>query len=162
MFTCRRISRVVIGMGCSLLVALALFFIGGYIVVLVVLSQADRGFMMPQDCPGVGVLVSGKVVDVHRKPIAGAEVSVKQLGLFSHPDEQLIDLTFTTDAHGQFSVETSFHHLLCDALVFEIVAANYHDNSFWYFLRDYYTEAEIEIIAPNITNVEIMLLRAVP
>jgi catechol 1,2-dioxygenase len=69
----------------------------------------NGGSIVRSDTPGDPLLVTGRVVDRNRRPVAGAEVDIwhaSPVGLYEHQDPEQAEMNlrgkFTTDADGTF------------------------------------------------------------
>jgi hypothetical protein len=114
----RWIKWLLVGAGLAILVPLAAY--GAIILVISWLfSSSEVGFGIPQDCPGVQIMVSGEVRDPSGQPINGAYIEMHKST--THSDDTL-EASFTTDGDGHFQTEKPFSIFLCDNLYFEVWA----------------------------------------
>lgn len=116
------IKRLLIGSALAVLLPLAA--VGALVLFIVVLFRsapegAEFGFGIPQDCPGISVVVSGEVRDPSGQPIGGAQIEMRKTTF--DPDSQL-EMTFTTDDAGRFQTDEPLPIFLCDNLYFDVSA----------------------------------------
>ena len=94
---------------------------------------ANGGSIILSDTPGTALHVRGRVVDLQRKPVSGAEIDVWQsspVGLYENQDETQADMNLrgrlVSDADGRFdywTVKPAGYPIPIDGVVGELVKA---------------------------------------
>ncbi|MEO8394145.1 MAG: hypothetical protein ABI700_14240 [Chloroflexota bacterium] len=94
--------------------------------------------MLPQDCNGTSIHLSGTV-----QGISTGTISVKGENSL-HGGSGAVDLTLTTDANGAFdSGSTRLPVFVCEILSITISAEGFKTQHMNYVLLDHFTEAEL-------------------
>lgn len=120
----------------ALLVPLAI--VGGFFLLSMAAFQGASLGGIPQDCPGVSVVVSGEVRSASGQPISGAIVHMQRVPANPESDSQR---RFVSEDTGRFASTEAFSIFFCDDLIFDIAhRGEYERQRITYSLADNYTE----------------------
>ncbi|MCB9457617.1 MAG: hypothetical protein H6671_16650 [Anaerolineaceae bacterium] len=117
---------------------------------------SDSGFgLIPQDCNGVPITISGTLTDPEGNPVNKGRISITR---FPPPEHEVATVLYS-DSAGNFASNKTMFMFACDLLIFNITAAGFQDTKVQYNLFDHYPEADISTEKPNLVEVAITLER---
>ncbi|MCB9450508.1 MAG: hypothetical protein H6672_03665 [Anaerolineaceae bacterium] len=119
-------------------------------------SFSESGLrLLPQDCNGVPIIISGTLNDSEGNPIPKGRISITH---FPPPEDEVATKLYS-DSTGNFASHQKMFMFACDFLVFNVTAEGFQDTKVQYSLFDHYPEADISTEKPNLVVVDIVLER---
>jgi hypothetical protein len=124
---------VVVGIILLLIVGIPLIFLN-----MVFSSIAEHGFIIPQDCNGTNVHLSGTV---HGVSVAALEVKG---GDSFQGESGIVTVNLVTDEHGKFdSGSTTIPIFVCAPLVVSVSAQGFETKQIMYWVQEHFSEDEL-------------------
>jgi len=111
--------------------------LAGYGAICLLFSAMGDSFaLLPHDCNGVSIFISGEVRDDDLQPIGDAEIFASY---WSRDHEW--NLKLVSDGRGHFEADRPMSIFLCDNVGFTVSAAGYESIRIAYSLLDNYSES---------------------
>lgn len=134
----RRLRKLLLILGIVGVVLLGIVGAGLILLTSIFSSIAEHGWIVPQDCNGTAVHLSGIV-----HSISGAEVTVAA-GDLLQGESGAVHFTLITDANGEFDSGSGYIPIfICEMMIVNISAKGFETQQITYSFFDHFSEDDL-------------------